>query len=87
MEDMLFSGLDLDRVFNMQTKNGRIIFAIKYWTIAFELDRTCLIMNALNFVKVPLSPIHIISWNAPTLNFDKFILKEEEIYIDNKFKF
>ncbi len=30
MEDMLFSGLDLDRVFNMQTKNGRIIFTIKY---------------------------------------------------------
>jgi hypothetical protein len=30
MEDMLFSGFDLDRVFNMQTKNGRIIFTIKY---------------------------------------------------------
>jgi hypothetical protein len=31
IEDMLFSGLDLDRgVFNMQTKNGRIIFTIKY---------------------------------------------------------
>jgi hypothetical protein len=30
MGDMLLSGLDLDRVFNMQTKKDRIIFTIKY---------------------------------------------------------